>query len=320
MRPAWKSAFSTPGDWRTATYAVGGGLVALLAALIAGVCLIGAGRALGRELAARPRGGDMPMSPPAPLPALDAGPAGFLDGETAEDGSPGAPTALLGRRFDFLEGRDMEIIAKVLAEEKPEDLALFFGHLAGSIPDMASRLFSHIPADVQAEASRHLLKLSLADPERLDVIEARLRSAVSNGVMGPQSLGRILSRVPGDARADLLGRLAVRDARAVQEVERNVFAFEDIEKIGPAQLRRLLGAVPYETWGPALRGAPSSFADQVLGDLPDGPRELVRSSLETPQTREKIAEARSLILDALSELTVKGDIKLESVDQGGGLV
>jgi hypothetical protein len=325
LRPAWKSAFATPGDWRTAVYAAGGGLVALLAVLIAGACLIGAGRALGRalgrELAAR-SGAEPPGAASAPelLPELSPGAGGLLEAGAASGNEPSGGTPLLGRRFDFLGGQDPDLIGRALAVEKAEDLSLFFGHLADNIPDMASRLFARLPAGVQAQVSQAMLKLSLADPERLGAMEERLRSAVENGMVGPQSLGRILSRVPGDARADLLGRLAASDARAAEEVERNVFSFEDLASVGIAPLRRLLGAVPYEIWGPALRGAPSGLADQVLSDLPEGPRELVRSTAATPQPREKIDEARSRILDALSAMVAKGEVALERAEKDGDLV
>jgi hypothetical protein len=311
MRPLWKLAFATPGDWRSAAYALGGGLLALLVALIVCAGLVGAGRALGgslgRELAAaRPE----PARPPEEgetLPELSPGAAGFLEeGEPA--GAAGGATPLLGRRFDFLLGRDPDLIVRAVSTEKPEELSLFFGHLAESIPDLASRLFGHLSPDVQAEVSQSLLKLSVADPERLTALEERLRLAIENGVMGPQSLGRMLSRVPGTARADLLERLAARDARAAQEVERHMFSFEDLDGIEAAPLRRLLGTVPYEVWGAALRGAPRALTEAVLADLPEGPREMVRAAAAVPQPRDKIDEARSKILDAYVALEAKGEL------------
>ena len=321
LRPAWKSAFATPSDWRSASYALGAGLFSLLAALIVFAGLVGAGRALGRslgrELTARGR-----SEPPASavsaetLPELLPGAAGFL-----EAGGPGAeaasPAPLLGRRFDFLIGRDPDLIARAIAAEKPEELSLFFGHLAESIPDLASRLFAHLPSEAQAEVSNSLLKLSVADPDRLTALEDRLRQSIEHGVMGPQSLGRILSRVPGDARAGLLGRLAARD---VEEVERHMFSFEDLEGLEAAPLRRLLGAVPYETWGPALRAAPRALVDAVLADLPEGPREMVRSAVDAPQPREKIEEARSKILDAFTALQAKGEMSLGGAEKDEDLV
>lgn len=324
LRPVWKSAFATASDWRSAAYAAGAGIVLLLCVLIACAGLVGSGRALGRalgkELSSRSRRDEPQAAEAEPLPELSPGSAGFLEEGAAPPGGPPGETPLLGRRFDFLAGHDTVMLARALAREKPEDLGLFFGHLTQSIPDLASRLFIQLPAEVQAKASESLLTLSVADPERLNEIEERLRNAIENGVHGPQSLTKLLSRVSGDARSELLGHIAARDARAAEEIERGLFSFDDLEGLQDAARRRLLGAVSYETWGPALRGAPRGLVEAILSDLPEGPRELVRAAVGVPQPREKVAEARSKILDALAVLTEKGDLDLGRAESRGDLV
>jgi hypothetical protein len=321
LRPAWKSAFATPKDLRSAAYAIAGALVVLLTALItfAGLILAGRslGKALGKELSAK-RGEEPGPEPVEELPELTPGVDGLLEG--GAEGADAAATPLLGRRFDFLVGKDPEQIARAVSVEKAEDLSLFFGHLAESIPDLASRLFAHLPQAVQAEVSQSLLKLSVADPDRLSAIEERLRLAMENGVMGPQSLGRILSRVPGDARADLLGEIASRDARAAAEVESHIFSFDDLDGLEATALRRLLGAVAYDTWGPALRGAPRGLVDAVLADLPEGPRDMVRAAVEVPQPRDKVEEARAKILDAFAVLEAKGEVTVARAQKKEDLV
>jgi FliG C-terminal domain len=319
LRPAWKSAFATPSDWRAAAYAAAAVLALLLAALIGGSSLVRAGRALGRELAASRARAELPLAPGTggePLPELTPGaPPGYLEGGAA---GVSGETPRLGRRFDFLAGREPGLIERALGIETPESLALLFGHLSDSAPNLASRLFASLSEGVQAAVSRNLLSLRAADPERLAALEERLRAAVENGVSGPESLGRILSRVSGEARADLLGLLAAGDARGVEEVERHVFAFEDLESLPPVEFRRLLAAASYEAWGAALRGAPAALADRVLADLPEGPRRLVREAVEAPQPRDKVVEARSRILDAAAALAAKGELAVGR--RGGDLV
>ncbi|OGR97831.1 MAG: hypothetical protein A2V88_11070 [Elusimicrobia bacterium RBG_16_66_12] len=323
MRPAWKSAFATPSDWRAASYAAAGVLSALIAALIVAAAFVRGARALGSELASG-RGALEPSPAPAagielPLPELVPGgpPGGLLEASAAAGASS---PQLLGQRFDFLLSREPSVVARALAAETPEALCLLFGHLASSAPDLASRLFAGLQPAVQAEVSQSLVKLSVADPERLGEIEAKLRRTVENAVEGPQSLAKILSRVPGEARADIFARLAETNARAGEEVQKHVFAFEDLESLSAADLRRLLTAVPYESWGPALRGAPQGVLDRVLADLPEGPRRSVRDEALKPQSREKVAAARSKILDVLFEMAAKGALSIDRSTIGGGLV
>lgn len=310
MRPPWRTAFSSPRDWRAAAFALGGAGVLLLAAAIGGLGLVRAGRALGRELAARLPAG----APPAhagggdrePLPELTPGGGGLLEAAPEAAAAPGA-SALLGRRFDFLLGRDPEPILRALAAESTEDLSLFFGHLSESIPHLASRLFAQLPADRQVAASGELLKLGPSDPLRLDALEERLRQSLESGAFGPRSLGRLLSRVPGEARAAMLDRIAARDESAAREVSRHVFGFEDLVRLPLPDLRRLLAVVPVETWGAALRGAPAALSDLVLAELPERPRAAVRDAAAAPQPREKVDAARSSVLDAYAALEAKGE-------------
>jgi len=322
LRPAWKSAFATPSDWRAASYAAASVLSVLLAALIVGAAFVRGARALGAELASR-RGGPEPLpagGAEAPLPELLPGgpPGGLLEGGAEDAGAP-APL-LLGQRFDFLLTRDPGVVARALAGETPETLCLLFSHLAGSAPDLASRLFSNLRPDVQSEVSQSLVKLSAVDPERLGEIEEKLRRNVENGVEGPQSLAKILSRVPGEERADILARLAEKDAGAGEEVQKHLFSFEDLGGLSAADLRRLLGGVSYEAWGPALRGAPQGVVDRVLAELPEGPRQSVREASQTPQAREKVGQARSKILDVLLDMEVKGLVRLDRSETGGEVV
>ncbi len=324
FRPAWENAFADPQSLRRAAYAGAAALVAVLLVMIGGAFFVRAARVFATELGARRASDEEALPAGEPLPELVPGaPPGLLDagadaGTTA--GPDGEAVPALGRRFDFLLDRDPAHCAHALAGEKPEDVALVMGYLAEAMPEAASRAFSLLPGDFQAEVSAKLLKLRVADPERLSEIEERLKRSVEHGLQGTERLGRILSRVPIDTRSDLLGRLTLRDHEGVADVERHLFTIEDLETLNPVELRRLIGAVPYDSWGYALRGVPVGVVDRVLAELPEGPRELVRDILSSPQPRDKVLEARSKVLDARGELAAKGEIKLGSAEAGSELL
>ncbi len=312
MRPAWKTAFATPGDWRQLAFAASGLLGALIFVIILAAAFVRGARVFAKELVSRRESALGPAAAMGePLPELMPGsPAGLVEGGFGGE-SGTVPVAAMGHRFDFLETADVAGATRILAEEPPADLAQIFAYLAKLAPETASRLFSKLPADVQAEASAALLKLKSVDPDRLLVIEERLKVLVVNGLRGSQRLATILSRFPGDERATLLGRLAGSDSSGVEEIQSQLFAFEDFDTLSPADLRRVMGAVPYESWGLALRGAPQSLVDRVLSELPEGPRGLVREEAATPQPRDKVVAARSKILDTVLDLAAKGQVRLE---------
>ncbi|MDX6768093.1 MAG: FliG C-terminal domain-containing protein [Elusimicrobiota bacterium] len=325
IQPAWKVAFASPESVRSASYVGAGVAATLLAIIIFSLAFVRAARVFATELGKRAGGGageDEGFLPAEPLPELVPGaPAGMLEaGGEGQPAGEGGPLPALGRRFDFLADREPADSARALAAEKPEDVAVVFSYLAQAMPDVASRLFSALPADLQAEASSALLRLRVADPDRLSDVEERLKRAVEHGVEGSERLGRILSRVPIDTRSDLLGRLTLRDHDAVADVERHLFTIEDLETLSAVELRRLIAAVPYEAWGFALRGVPAGVVDRVLAELPEGPRELVRDTLSAPQPRDKVLDARSKVLDARADLAAKGEIKLGAAEAGSELL
>ncbi|MBI4060244.1 MAG: hypothetical protein HY403_02320 [Elusimicrobia bacterium] len=310
MRPAWKKAFSTPGDWRTLAFAASGLLGALIVVLIGAAAFVRGARVFAMELTSKQgRGEQAEPGAAEPLPELMPGsPAGFA---AAGVESAASPAGTLGRRFDFLEAADAADVARILAEEAPADLAQVFAYLAKQAPETASRLFSKLPSEAQAEASTVLLKLKAVDPDRLSEIEERLKNLVANGLRGAQRLASILSRVPGEERSMLMDRLASRDSRGVEEIQSQLFSFEDFGALSPADLRRVMGAVPYELWGTALRGVPLGLVDRILSELPEGPRGLVREEAGTPQPKDKVVAARSKILDTVLDLAAKGQVRLD---------
>lgn len=319
MRPAWKTAFSTPGDWQKLTFAASGLAGALIIVLILSAAFVYGVRVFARELTSRRILGSLSGEASEmgePLPELMPGsPSGLIEVGAGGD-SRAASGAALGRRFDFLETADAAGAARVLAEETPADLAQIFAYLAKLSPETASRLFSKLPAEVQAEASAVMVKLKAVDPARLSEIEDRLRAMVANGLRGSQRLAAILSRFPGDEREVLLGRLASRDSSSAEEIESQLLSFEDFEALSPSDLRRVVGAAPYELWGTALRGASQSLINRVLTELPDGPRGLVRDEAAVPQPRDKVVSARSRLLGVFLDLAAKGMVKL---DLGAGM-
>ena len=230
----------------------------------------------------------------------------------------GAPAAL-GRSFDFLSDKDGTALAPLLDAESAEDLALLFANLAGSDPALAARLFGALGMDLRAAVTAALARLRSGDPERLANLESRLRAAVEIQLSGAERLGRILSRMAPDERESLLGEVASQAPEESGAVERAVFPFEGMARLKVPDLRRLISAVPQAEWATALRGAPDELIERVTGELPAGPRALLREALKTPQAREKVQAARSKILARLHGLADRGQVSL-SEDAGAELI
>lgn len=233
-----------------------------------------------------------------------------LSGEAASLEGAGAPLPALGQRFDFLASKSPSELADLLAAETPEDIALLLAALAGSNPEMAAAIFSALPSNRQREVSQALMGISATNPEKLEVLENKLRNIVEFGVRGPSKLGQILSRIPAEEREALVGSLSPQTPEASAELEKALFSFEDLANLKDADLRRVIMGANYQEWGIALRQAPQVLIDGVLKLLPEGARAMAREALESPQPRSKVLEIRSRILSKAQALAEKGEISL----------
>ncbi|MDE2237578.1 MAG: hypothetical protein KGK30_06785, partial [Elusimicrobia bacterium] len=286
-------------------------ILALAGSLAALSCL----RVLSSELEARR---PQPLQPPAapafgPLPAMEGEIVGdnglpSLSGGAESAASRGGQPARLGQRFDFLAPLNPEELAALLAEESVEDLSQLLAALAKTGPDLASLVFAALPAALQPRVSQTLATLRTSDPDRLSDIEATLRERSERMVRGAERLGAILSRLPPQQREGLLGDIVVSNPDLAARVEKAVFSFEDILRLPPIELRRLLSAMPYEEWGIALQGAPQPLVDAVVGQLPEGAAEALRESLAASVPSARVLSARSRALDRARALIEEGQI------------
>ncbi|OGR89344.1 MAG: hypothetical protein A3J74_11155 [Elusimicrobia bacterium RIFCSPHIGHO2_02_FULL_57_9] len=241
-------------------------------------------------------------------------------GQPDQANAPAGTLPALGRRFDFLMPKDPQELSKLLADETPDDLALLFGYLADSNPDLAATVLQSLPAATQTAVSQALVRLTMADPERLAMLENKIRSLVEFGVRGTERLGKILSRLPPMDREGIMGDIHSTSPEAAKEIENTLFAFEDIIRLKPNELRRLIMAVPYTQWGLALRSAPAELVEKISEQLLPGTKKILQEAMETPQPRNKVLEARSTILAQVYAMASRGEISLGREDASSELI
>lgn len=324
LLPTWKAALLAPDGMRAAVLAAVVAVVAVLICFLAFFAVWRLTSAFAAAAAAR-----RPDESPASSTQRPAADTEELDAVLLPDDLPSlargsslarggrAPLAL-GHRFDFLTKRNLADLAPLLGKEPPEDLALLFGYLAEIKPDLAARLFASLPTAMRAETSRALAFLEMADPEKLAMLEGRLRTAVEYGLQGPERLGRILSRMSPDEREGVLGDLSDHDPAMTRKVEGHLFPFERLSALRREDLRRIITAVPYPQWTTALRGAPTELVETIFAELPPGARTLIREGMETPAPKEAVLEARSAVLAQLYDLAARGQVELLSGQEPPG--
>lgn len=311
-RETWWGAargyFTSKDGVGTVTVLAGAALLILLSSFLLRRTADGAIRTLASELKPRRAAGLAGEQEPELLeggmPRLEDAPAELVRASAA----PIAPQ--LGQRFDFLASRSPAELARILVVEPAEELAQLFATLTASHPDLAASLFASLSAETRAAVSLSLAEMTAADPERLEALENRLKDGINFGLSGPERLGQILSRLPASDREPLLRDVVTMNPEAAADVQRTLFAFEDIFGLEDAPFRRAIGAAPYADWGTALRGAPQEAVARVMAEMDRAAQSALAEIMDAPQPRAKVLEARSRILTRVLALAERGEISL----------
>lgn len=217
-----------------------------------------------------------------------------------------------------------EKLAAFLAEEQPQVAAFVLSNLD---VEKASAVMEKLDAGLRANLSRRLLSMKpIADPA------ARLvADRLSEALLGEEQtsvsernnharLGAILNQLEREQSAEILGQLSVSQPEDARKVRAYVFAFEDLARLAPEDLGRLLDEVPAERLVTALRGSDGALLATVLAALSPRSRRLVEAELgnEVKVPAKAISAARRAIAGLALSLAERSMIRLgAAVDDAG---
>jgi flagellar motor switch protein FliG len=235
---------------------------------------------------------------------IGEGPAYHGDSESIEKGPAEKPF----RRLREAEG---EKIARVLAGERPQTIALVLSHLS---PSQAGAVLVQFPDDLQVDVMRRLIDLDETDPiilrEVEKTIEARLSELVQmqrRRVAGMEALSGILEESSSDVSLKILDNLSLRDRKLAQRLGPPPFCFEDLDKMNDDFLAAAFRSVEPGWIMPALLGASPNLIERALRGLPYEQAEKIYRQLQNPgpirlsdveTARRRIAESARRMLFA----------------------
>ncbi len=162
---------------------------------------------------------------------------------------------------------DPQQLASVLRSEHPQAIALVLAHLdAGQTAEVIRDLDPGVGADVIFRMAR----MDKVSPEVLDVIKSTVGgtselalSQELSAAGGPTAVAHVMNLLAGTLEKELMGRLAERDANLSDEIKDLMFVFEDVVKLDPRALQRLLSEVDTKTLALALKAATEDLKDKI---------------------------------------------------------
>jgi len=233
--------------------------------------------------------------------------------QTAE--TPGRPDQQ-SRPFQFLEEAEADKLARLLAAERPQTIALVLAHLT---PQQAGNVLVRFSPALMAEVVRRLIDLEETDPEVLKEVEAALQSRYlqqvcrqRQRVAGLGAMMSILRAADQRAAARIMENLAAFDRSLAERLGPPVVPFEALARLDSENLARLVQAAGLGLFQIALLGARPELVQAYLRVCSPAQKQKVMAELENPGPFRlaDVELARQKVVEIARQLALCGRIEL----------
>ncbi len=230
---------------------------------------------------------------------------------------------LLGRNskgLEQLKWMDPRAIAELIRYEHPQIIAIVMSFLD---PGQAAGVLAEFPDPrVRNDVIMRIATLEGIQPNALQELDEILeRQLAGNTNLKSSSLGGvkkaadILNFVDGAIEAEVIEGIQNADEELAQEIQDNMFVFENLMDIDDRGVQTLLRKVSSGQLLLALRGAPDELQEKIFNNMSSRAAEMLKDDLEAapPVKVSDVEAAQKEILSVARKLADAGEIMF-----GGG--
>ncbi|HVU25876.1 MAG TPA: flagellar motor switch protein FliG [Opitutus sp.] len=214
-----------------------------------------------------------------------------------------------------MEGRQ---IFNLIREEQPQTIAFVLSYLDGT---KAAEVFGLLRPELREEVME---RLGTIESTSLDLVAKIVRSLGrhfdsksrpsfhrSGGV---RSVADLLNQLEKEVSKNLLVRLEERNASLGAAVRKKMFSFEDLSRLLPADLQRVLREVDSNSLAIAMKSASESLREKFFGAISKRAAESLREEIELlgPVRLKDVEIAQDGIIQVVRRLEEEGQITIES--------
>jgi flagellar motor switch protein FliG len=131
---------------------------------------------------------------------------------------------------------------------------------------------------------------------------------------GVRAVADLLNQLDKDTGKNLLARLEERNAKLSAEIRKKLFGFEDLNRLLPADLQRVLREVDSANLAVSMKSASESLRTKIYGAISKRAAESLHEEFDMlgPVRLKDVEAAQDAIIQAVRRLEEEGQITLES--------
>jgi flagellar motor switch protein FliG len=233
---------------------------------------------------------------------------------------------LLQKRDPFLSIRstDLQTLAAVLETEHPQAVAVVLSELP---PKKGSELLGLLGDGIRISAISRMTSIGSIPPEAkariAQMVQGRLEGAGSASQAGtaapvrPEQSWRqvaiLVRNLDKEIRDDVLDAIRQKDQEAGDKITSLMIVWEDLSSVSSRSLQQGLRGIDERQLALALHETPDDVVRKVKASISERSAAMVdeeKSLLGSPK-KEDVRLARQRILNALRELSKKGELSFE---------
>lgn len=233
---------------------------------------------------------------------------------------------LMGKNlWDRFSALNESIIANYLRGENPQTSAVVLSKVPVAI---AAKVLPLFPPELGFDIIERMIKLESIGRDTLHSIEEVLQkeflstASRASSIDPHQRMADIFNLLDGENFERVSNKLEESMPDTLQRIKQKMFTFDDLVRLTPQDLSRVMRAVENNQLAMALKLAKQDIREVFLAALSERSRAILREDMATlGAVRMKMAqEAQSELVAAAKRLADEGQIKLPSPDDDDAII
>lgn len=223
---------------------------------------------------------------------------------------------------DELRQMESSQLKNLTKTEHPQTIAFILSCMDAK---KAADLVATLPDEVRDEVVERLGSMDSTSHESLARVVKNITSNVDTKAPaqsvrqagGAKACAEVLNALNKDIRKALISRIEERNAPLGAAIRKEVFSFEDLIRLSPADLQRVLREVDSASLPVALKGVKPELIAAVLGAMSKRAAQAVKDEVDQlgPQKLKDVEAAQAGVIAIVRKLEESEEITLE---EGGG--
>jgi flagellar motor switch protein FliG len=214
-----------------------------------------------------------------------------------------------------MEGRQ---IFNLVKHEQPQTISFLLSYLETS---KSAEVFALLSPDLREEVVERLGTIESTSLELVGKIAKSLGKHYDTKVRpafhrsgGVRAVADLLNQLDKETSKNLLARLEERNATLSAAIRKKLFSFEDLNRLQPADLQRVLREVDSANLAISMKSASEGLRGKIYASISKRAAESLKEELEMlgPVRLKDVETAQDAIIQVVRRLEEEGQISLES--------